>query len=228
MRTARRRAAGEVRARDVERVGARVGRPHLDVGQLGLERERDRARTGAEVGDASRRLGSTSERCRRRTRRSPRRSASSSATSTTCSVSGRGIEHAPVDHEVEPAERPRAEHVLQRLARDAAVDERPSTRVYARAGGGSSAIVEPFGGAVARHVLDEEPTLRSRRSRCPRRRADRRRARARSRQVRASRLTAVTRRRAGALRSSAASASTISSSSPSSTRSSACTVSPMR
>ena len=46
---ARRRAAGDVRARDRERVVAHVGRPDLDVGQLRRERDRDRTGTGPDV-----------------------------------------------------------------------------------------------------------------------------------------------------------------------------------
>ena len=49
-------------------------------------------------------------------------------------------EHAPVDHEVEAPKRPRAEHVLQRLARGPPLDERQQARVRARSGGCRSAI----------------------------------------------------------------------------------------
>ena len=78
---------------------------------------------------------STSVRCRRRDRRSPRRSASSSATSTTCFGLRARDEHAAVDHEVEAAKRPRAEHVLQRFAGDPALDHAATSRVARRVGG---------------------------------------------------------------------------------------------
>ena len=42
------------RARDRQRVLAHVGRPHLGVGELRRQRERDRARAGTEVGDGVR------------------------------------------------------------------------------------------------------------------------------------------------------------------------------
>ena len=46
---------GEVGAGDGQRVVAGVGGPHLRVGQLARQRERDRTRAGAEVGDRVRR-----------------------------------------------------------------------------------------------------------------------------------------------------------------------------
>ena len=134
-------------------------------------------------------------------------------------------EHPPVDHEVEAAERPRAEHVLQRF---------PATR---RSTSGARRASGAFGRAL---VGDRRPLARPdsptpprrgtgprrRRSRCPAAGEVRAPTSARvSRQVRA---PAVTRPPSWRPRSSAASASTISSSSPPSTRSSACTVSRMR
>ena len=62
-------------------------RPRRGRRQLGGERQRDRARAGAEVGDAQHAAPSRS---RARWR--------SSARSTTCSVSGRGMSTRPVDH----------------------------------------------------------------------------------------------------------------------------------
>ena len=64
--------AGEVRARDGQRVVAHVGGPHLGVGQLACQRERDRAGAGAEVGDRVRRVG---RQPRRRACRDARRAA---------------------------------------------------------------------------------------------------------------------------------------------------------
>ena len=58
---ARRRArAARVGARDGERVRADVGRDHLQVGPLVLERQRDRARARADVDARARRRGSSS------------------------------------------------------------------------------------------------------------------------------------------------------------------------
>ena len=71
---------------------------------------------------------STSVRCRRRTRRSPRRSRFLERDLHDLLGLRARDQHAPVDHEVEAAERPRAEHVLQRLAADAALDHRPQPR----------------------------------------------------------------------------------------------------
>ena len=76
-------------------------------------------------------------------------------------------EHAPVDHEVEPAERPRAEHVLQRLAGDAALDQRPQPRERAsrrRLRRRSSATRRPRSPTPPRRGTAPRP----RRSRCPR------------------------------------------------------------
>ena len=107
-------------------------------GNSAFERERDRARAGTEVGDV--RSGRAVERgTPRRPRVSPSRSASSSATSTTHSVSGRGISTRRSTIEVEAAERPRAEHVLQRLAARRGARTSSRSRASARAGASTSA-----------------------------------------------------------------------------------------
>ena len=122
-------APGDVRPRDRERVVAHVGGPHLGVGQLARERERDRTRAGAEVGDrvvrrARRPTG------RSRPTRSPSRTTSSIASCATTSVSGRGIStrgstsrsspqklHAPSTYcSGSPAAR-RVEQVVERIDR---------------------------------------------------------------------------------------------------------------
>ena len=92
--------------------------------QLGRHRQADRARPGAEIGDETR---------RRKGRRQLDRDA--------CHQLGLGPrdQHAPIDRQVERAEPPSAEHVLQRFAGAVAGDHahrggRPSDRWPARRG----------------------------------------------------------------------------------------------
>ena len=96
---------------------------------------------------------------RRRTRRSPRRCRLLERDLHDLLGLGPRDQHPPVDEQVEPAERPRAEHVLQRLARDRGA--RPSRRSRARAARRRRRVGDrrPLGRRVARHLLDDEPRL---------------------------------------------------------------------
>ncbi len=97
---------GEVRPRDRKRIFRHVGRPDLGAAQRQLvrERQRDRAGTGAEVGDAQH-----AARVDQRARGDER------ALHHLLGLGPRD-EHPAVDPQVELAKRPRPEHVLQRLA----------------------------------------------------------------------------------------------------------------
>ena len=145
--------AGEVGPRHGERVGRHVGGP--DVGaterQLGSERQRDRARPGAEVGDHD--------------PASVGQQRAGGAERMLDHVLGLGPrdQHPPVDQQVELAEPPRSEHVLQRLARPRG--ERPSPR-SAPSRPSSSAAVE----VTARRLLGDPARLAPRQQ--PRRRVD--------------------------------------------------------
>ena len=121
-------APGDVGAGDVERVGAHVGGPDQDVGELGVERDRDRTRARAQVGNGRGRLDVDEGQA----------AAARAAQPVPLGFLERDFhdllglrtrdEHPPVDHEVEAAERPRAEHVLERFPADAALDERREAR----------------------------------------------------------------------------------------------------
>src|SRR5581483_4330747 len=85
-----------------------VGRPHLDAGALGGDRQRDHSRARAEIDDEAR-----PDLVDRRQR----------VLDDDLGLRARD-QHAPVDVHVEPAEPPAPEHVLQRLAAGAPVDHR--------------------------------------------------------------------------------------------------------
>ena len=111
-----------------------------DVGKLGVERERDRARAGPEVGNRRRRLGIDQRQTPLALPAQPAPFGFLERDLHYLLGLGARDEHAPIDHEVEPAKRPRAEHVLQGLAADAGA--RPAaTAASGRSGGGWSAIV---------------------------------------------------------------------------------------
>ena len=156
------RAAGDVGARDRERVGAHVGRPYLDLRQLRRDRECDRARAGADVGD-----------CHTRCRLDERDPAPRPLQPRTRRLLQRDLddvlrlrsrnEHAPIDEEVEAPEPPLAQHVLQRLARDPPSQHLAYLALGARRRG-DVGDREPLTGAVSRHVFEDEPNLGLRRT----------------------------------------------------------------
>ena len=104
--------AGEVGPGDSERVGRHVGGPHLDA-----RRARRRATARSRPNPVPRSTATTP------VARDARRAGDGLAPTTT-SVSGRGISTRAVDEQVERAEPPAAEHVLQRLARQPPRDHR--------------------------------------------------------------------------------------------------------
>ena len=101
----------------------------LRVRQLAQQCEQDRARAGAEVGDAQ------------RPRAFARRSISASASSTTVSVSGRGTSTAGVTMKRQPPEFLRADDARDRLAGEPARRQRLRSRPLALAASGCVAAV---------------------------------------------------------------------------------------
>ena len=144
----RRRCPARFGARHRERVGAAVGGPDLGVGEAASPAaERDRPRARAEVRDEGRGAGSPAT-GRAGRRGAPSRAASRARPAAVYSVSGRGMSTRGSTKQGEVEERPRAEHVLQRLA--------PARGVApARGRGGSpasavSCVGERCSGPVAR------------------------------------------------------------------------------
>ena len=154
-----RRAAGDVGARHVERVGAHVGGPHHHVGELGVEGERDRAGTGAEVGDRRGRVGFDQRQAPATRPAQPAplrlferdlhdllglRAAGSARARSTMRSSPRN------DHE--PSTYCSGSPAIRRSTSGPRRVERASRRRGRRRS-------RPLGGRVARHVLDEEARL---------------------------------------------------------------------